>query len=149
MITFNAVEFEKLFIQITEIFHQSIKQYKEKLLGTSRFSDVTLSHLFYLEAIYHLENPTLTELADHLNVSKASATAGVQKLIKKGLARKVQSSADQRVYHVSLSRDGMKLIEAEIHAFADFAENIKSSLTESEIRQLTNIFQQIIKHSRM
>lgn len=142
------MQFEELLIQINEIFHKAITQYKEEMVGKSEFSDITVSQLFYLEAIYHLDNPTLSELADHLKVSKASATAAVQKLIRKGLAGKVQSSIDQRVYHVHLSGAGERLIEAEMRALAEFAQTIKSPLTDSEIKQLTKIFQKIISNYR-
>jgi DNA-binding MarR family transcriptional regulator len=138
------MEFEQILLQINEIFHKSITQYKQEVIGKSEFSDVTVSQLFYLEAIYQLDSPTLSELADHLKVSKASATSAVQKLVKKGLAEKVQSSADQRVHYVHLSNDGLRLIEAEMHAMTGFADNITESLSDSETRQLMEIFQKII-----
>ncbi len=142
------MQFEQVLIQINEIFHESITQYKEEMVGKSEFSDITVSQLFYLEAIYHLHNPTLSQLADHLKVSKASATAAVQKLIRKGLVSKTQSSTDQRVYHVHLSGAGERLIEAEMRALSEFAGNIKKSLTAHERKQLVKIFQKIISHYR-
>ena len=138
------MEFEHLLIQINEIFHKSIMRYKEEVLGKSTFSDVTISQLYYLEAVFHLGNPTLSELAEHLKVSKASATAGVQKLIKNGLAQKVRSSEDHRVFHVHPSADGLKLLEAEVHALTDFTEKIKRALSDKELQSLKTIFKKII-----
>ncbi len=142
------MEFENLLIQITGILHQSIQRYKEAVIRESRFSDITLSQIFYLEAIYHLGEPTFSELADHLQVSKASVTAGVQKLIQKGLAGKRQSSDDQRVFHLYLTGIGKDLIAAEMKAFSGFAENMKRVLSKSETDQLVKIFQKIIDRNR-
>ena len=104
-----------------------------------------MSQLFYMEAVYHLGNPTLSELAAHLKISKASPTVVVQKLIEKGLVAKVRSEADQRVFHVRLSGRGRQLIEAEVNALADFAERIKQSLSKEEIKRLSRIFQKIVE----
>ena len=139
------MEFENLLIQITEIFHQSINAYKEEIIKKSKFSDITVSQLFYMEAVYHLGNPTLSELAAHLKISKASTTVGVQKLIEKGLVAKARSEADQRVFHVRLSGRGRQLIEAEVNALADFAERIKHSLSKEEIKRLSRIFKKIVE----
>ena len=105
---------------------------------------ISLSQLFYLEAIFQLGTPTLSELARHLNISKASTTTGVQKLIAKDLARKVQSTEDQRVYHVHLSEKGRQLMAAEVHAMADFTEKLKRALDDNERQDLARLFEKVI-----
>ena len=138
------MELELLLIQITEIFHKSIDAYKKKVIRESGFSDLTLSQLFYLEAIFQLGRPTLTELSRHLNISKASTTTGVQKLIRMDLAEKKQSEADKRVSHVHLSEKGRQLITAEVNALTDFSEKIKQTLDDTDKKDLARLFEKII-----
>ena len=138
------MEFENLLIQIAEILHKSIDEYKQEIVRQSKYSDLTLSQQFYLEAIFQLGKPTLSELAQHLKISKASATTGVQKLIGKGLAIKNQSERDQRVFHVLLTDDGNKLMAAEIQAISDFTDKLENSLSDQEKKQLIRIFKKII-----
>ena len=142
------MKFEELFIQINEILHRSIQKFKEEIIGSGPYSEMTLSQLFYLEAVHSLGSPTLGELAKRLKVSNASASVGVQKLLKKGLLRKIQSSEDRRVFYISLSPDAKKLMKAEERAFADFIANIKSTLNEKEIRIVEEIFQKILNKYR-
>ena len=138
------MEFIKLLVQINEIFHRSMKQYKEEIIGKGDYSDVTINQLIYLEAIFQLENPTVSDLADHLDVSKASASIGVRKLIENELAQKTQSTDDHRIHYINLSEKGTRLIQAEVRALSDFSENIKSVLSEEEIERLIEIFKKIV-----
>ncbi len=138
------MRFEELFIQINEILHRSIQKFKEEIIGSGPYSDLTLSQLFYLEAVHSLGNPTLGELSKRLKISNASASVGVQKLLKKGLLRKVQSSEDRRVFYVSLAPKAKKLMDAEARAFTDFIANIKGALSEKEIRTVEEIFLKIL-----
>ena len=136
--------FEQLLIQITEIIHKSVQNYKEELIRKSKFKDITLKQLFYLEAIYHLENPTIGGLASHLKVTNASTSNAVKKLISNGLVIKEISSSDQRSFNVSLSKKGLELIVAEEKAVKDFIAGIKNSISEKEMEVLIKIFQKVI-----
>jgi DNA-binding MarR family transcriptional regulator len=138
------MQFDELFIQINEILHQSIQKYKEEIIGSGTYSDITLSQLFYIEAIHTLGDSSVSELAKRLKISNASASVGVQKLLKKGLVAKVRSGNDKRVYNISLTQTGNKLIEAELKAFSDFIANIKNTLSDTEIMTVEAIFRKIL-----
>jgi len=138
------MEFIKLLVQINEIFHRSMRQYKEEIIGRGDYTDVTINQLIYLEAIFQLGNPTVSDLADHLDVSKASASIGVRKLIESGLATKTRSTDDHRVHYIGLSEKGNSLIEAEVRALSDFQERVTSVLSDEEVTQLVEIFKKIV-----
>jgi len=142
------MDFIQLLVQITEIFHGYITRFKEEFIGTSKHSEVTVNQLVYLEAIFHLESPTVSELADHLGISRASASVGVAKLISAGLAEKSRSAEDSRVQNVRLSEEGTSLIRAEVQALAAFADRVKAALTEDEIKTLVTIFQKVVAHAK-
>ncbi len=140
------MEFEKLLIQINEVLHKSIQKYKQEVVGNNSYSDITLSQLYYIEAVYNLGTPTVSELSSHLKITKASTSEGVRKLIDRGLLMKTQSSQDRRVFHLSLSESGLKLIEAEAGALSEFVSNIKNSLDDSEMYLMGEIFKKILKN---
>ncbi|MCX7922620.1 MAG: MarR family transcriptional regulator [Clostridia bacterium] len=139
------MEFEQLLLKITEIFHESLNSFQDTISNDSGFSDITVSQYYYIEAIYRLENPTLTQLAEELKISKASVTAAIDKLIKVGYVSKVQSNEDRRVYHVSLSKKGKRIIENDRKNHLKFAGDIKMCLNEQEIEQFKNIANKIIE----
>jgi DNA-binding MarR family transcriptional regulator len=137
--------FENLLLQIVNEFHKSIQKFKQQIVCDDSYNGLTLSHLYYIEAIYQLVQPTVSELASHLNVSKASASEAIKKLNQRNLLIKSQSGHDKRVFHVTLSDQAMKLIEAEKKAMDAFIDNIKNTLNSDEIRVLEEIFTKILK----
>ena len=140
--------FEGLLIQVDEIIHNSIQQYKEEILGNSRYSAVTAGQLYYLEAVSAMSNPTLSKLAARLKITKSSASIAIRKLIENGFLVKLRSSQDKRYYYFSLSDKGEALIKAEKRALSNFASSIKNALTEAEIEMIEAIFVKIINKYR-
>lgn len=139
------MNFELLILQITNVIHRSIQKFKQEIISGA-YADMTLSHLYYVEAVYQLNRPTVSELSNHLMVSKASTSEAIKKLINRGLLIKSQSENDKRVYHVALSDTALKLMEAEKKAMEEFTDNIKNSLNDDEIRFLEDIFKRILRN---
>ncbi len=139
------MEFEELLVRFNEMMHRSIQKFKRQAIGRGPNSDVTIAQLYYIEAIFRLKRPSLNELAKELRISKASASTGVHKLIHKGLAKAEQSLDDRRVYYISLTAGGRRLIDAEKNSFRELSEGIRKTLTENEIRVLGGIFAKITK----
>ncbi|MBN1574778.1 MAG: winged helix-turn-helix transcriptional regulator [Deltaproteobacteria bacterium] len=140
------MEFIQLLIRINEIVHASMRRFKEEIIGGGDYPEVTVNQLIYLEAIFQLGSPTVSELADHLKVSKASASVGIGKLIKSGLADKTISLQDRRIHHISLSGDGKRLIEAEVRALTEFSERVRGALSDDEAKVLIEIFKKILSN---
>jgi len=58
---------------------------------------------FSLEVIKMLNQPTVGQFADFLNISQSNATYKVNSLIKKGYLERQNSQTDRREYHLVLS----------------------------------------------
>ncbi len=138
------MDLEKLLTEISELMHRSMDHYTRESFRESRVGTITVNQLFYLEAIYNLDSPTLSELAEHLQVAGASASVAVKKLIKRGLVQKKPSDKDRRVIHLHLTTDGDIIVSAKHRAFAGFFARIRKSLTDDEIRGLSRIVKKII-----
>ena len=85
------MEIEKLLFEIIDFISNSTKENKEGVLSEDEFSKLTIKQYFYLDLISRMENPTFTELADALQITKPSVSAIVNKLVDKGYIIKVQS----------------------------------------------------------
>jgi len=140
------MEFEHILINITEIFHKSIEKYKQETLCKKEFSLVTISQLFYIEAIFQLGTPTFSEIANKLMVSKASVTAAINKLVKQKLVTKIQSHDDKRIFYIQLTPNGKALIESELKSLTSFGNMVRNALNKDELDQLTQIASKIIKY---
>jgi DNA-binding MarR family transcriptional regulator len=83
-------------------------------------------------------------LAEKLQITKASVTNGVNKLISLGYAAKNRSSEDKRVYHVSLTATGAQIVDAKFRALKDYEEFIRSALSTEEARQFELILAKLV-----
>jgi DNA-binding MarR family transcriptional regulator len=124
--------FEHLFNRYDEKY---IALLEENMAGTS-LDHLTINHYEYLRAIGILGAPTLTQLAEYLEITKPSTTVMVNKLIKEDLVHKLQSTEDKRLQIVRLTELGNKVITAEKEAFLIVFQMLFSHLTDEEQKQL-------------
>ena len=93
---------EKTFIEVYDKFKL---QFYRKVFELVRERDGSLSAMeaFSLEVIKMLNQPTVGQFADFLNISQSNATYKVNNLIKKGYLERENSQVDRREYHLILS----------------------------------------------
>jgi len=128
----NIVKFTRL-ISVAE---ESAKKLYE-------MQDLTATQFHYLEIIGELENPTLTELAAAMKLTKPSVTTAIDRLVIKGLVRKVHSDIDKRSSHLHLTEIGEQINKR--HDFAhDFViDLIAKKLSQDEIKSFTILLDKI------
>lgn len=136
---------EMLLIDFINTLDVSLKRTQKDIGDSSGFAGLTLSQLQYIDAIHQLGEPTVTEIADRLDVAKASVSAGVKKLISKGYVRKTQSEVDRRVFYVSLTDAGELLVQAKYRALHAYGMFIRSALSDEEVGQFEAILNKLVK----
>jgi len=135
---------EKILIEFVDTLDSLLKKMQEKAGDGSGVSKLTINQFHYIDAIHELGEPTITELANKLNITKASVTAGIYKLVNVGYVIKTQSSQDRRVYRVCLAQAGKQLIEAKYQALKEYGEFIRAALNDEEARQLEGILAKLV-----
>ena len=141
---------EELLIEFVNTFDLSLKQLHKEVGDGAGFSKLTIHQLQYIDAIYSLGEPTITEIADKLLITKASVTTGINKLNQLGYLIKTQSNMDRRVIHVSLTQNGRQIINAKYQALKEYGELITTALSDDEVKQfkatltkIVNLFQKV------
>ena len=136
---------EKILIEFINTLDLSLKNLQKNVGDASGFSKLTVHQLQYLDAINDLENPTITEIANKLHITKASVTVGVNKLIELGFVSKTQSKEDKRVFHVSLKESGRRFAAAKYQTLQDYGKFIKSALSKEEAKQFEAILTKLVE----
>ena len=87
--------------------------------------------------LFHLsEGPRrMREVAAFLRVGMPSATSMIDRLVRKGLVRRVEDATDRRVVACELTGDGMEAVERFWRMRRARAESIADALTEEELAQ--------------
>ncbi|MBN2533016.1 MAG: MarR family transcriptional regulator [Spirochaetales bacterium] len=131
--------------KIIEILTHRIEEYERRIIEKSDLSNLSARQLYYLDEIYHLKQPTLTELAEKIDVSKPSATALVYKLERNGYIKKIRSEEDRRSFNIMLTEKGEKLAVLHDGIHYRFAEIIERFLSDKELLQLTKLLKKVIE----
>ncbi len=124
---------------IIEALSQNIEKHETAWLQRGKFASLTLSQIHYLDTIAHMENPTLSELASAIGVTKPTATVAIDRLAERGLVDRVQSDSDRRVRHLHLTRSGRDLATEHDAMHRQFARNFHEVLTTDEVKTLTEL----------
>ena len=130
---------------IIEVLTHRIEEYERRIIEKCDLTNLSSRQLYYLDEIYHLEQPTLTELAEKIDVSKPSATALVYKLENSGYIKKIRSDEDKRSFHIMLTVKGKKLAALHDNIHYRFAEMMEHCLTETELKQLIKLLEKVIE----
>ncbi|MDD5736367.1 MAG: MarR family transcriptional regulator, partial [Methanothrix soehngenii] len=110
---------------------------------SEEYSEISLNAYLYLRKINSLDNPTMTELAEAMEVSKPSASNMVSKMAEKGLVETRASSKDGRICLLSLTDKGKKVIEIENSADITFFKKVREILDDNELEILERILEKI------
>ncbi len=109
-----------------------------------KFTSLTLTQMNYLETISILQNPSITELARALKLTKPTVTVAVDKLIEKDYLRKVRSDEDRRSTHLHLTEKGNMINKMHDYAHKRIADSIKTRLEEKELQVLKTLLEKIL-----
>ncbi|MQR94450.1 MarR family winged helix-turn-helix transcriptional regulator [Fictibacillus phosphorivorans] len=123
----------------------SFKKLIEDTIQTAGVTNLSVNQIQYIQAIGKLNNPTISEIAEALNIAKASATTGINKLVQLGYAKKSQSTIDKRVYHVTLTENSKTFIQLNQQALENYVSFIKQLLSPDEAKQFEKTLEKLIK----
>jgi MarR family transcriptional regulator, organic hydroperoxide resistance regulator len=135
---------QDLLMRFINTLDDSLKKFQVIYSDTAGFGSLTIHQLQYLETIYTLGIPTITDIAEALSFSKASVTAGVNKLVSLGYVTKKRSQEDRRVVHVHLTENALPLIAAKQETLTMYEEFIRGALSEQEFTQFTTILAKLV-----
>ncbi len=129
----------QFFEKIDQYYQKNLKEYE----FSDEYSDITYNVFLYLRKINSLGNPTISELAKAMEVSKPSASNMVSKIAEKGLLKTKASPKDGRICLLEITDKGKKVVEIENWADMRFFEKIQEILDEEELKVLERIFEKI------
>jgi DNA-binding MarR family transcriptional regulator len=135
---------QQLLIEFIDTLELTLQNLQEQVGSRSGFARLTIAQLQYIDAIHQLGEPTITEIAARLAITKASVTAGVNKLVSLGYAVKTPSGVDRRALQVSLTETGRQMVAAKEEALAEYGAFIDAALSPEEARQLEAILAKLV-----
>jgi DNA-binding MarR family transcriptional regulator len=136
---------EKRLLSFVHTLDLTQKKILDELGESAGVNRLTINQFRYIDAIDALGEPTITAIAQRMGITKASVTAGINKLIRLGFVIKDHSITDKRVIHVRLTETGKRLVSARFQALKEYGELVTAALSEEETRQFEAVLAKIVK----
>ena len=127
----------------TEVDDKFKLQFYRRVFELVRERDGSLSAMeaFSLEVIKMLDEPTVGQFADFLNISQSNATYKVNNLIKKGYLVRQNSTTDRREYHLILSEKFYNYM----NLLANYEKTVMERIEQRFPREDVDCFDRMLK----
>lgn len=131
--------------QILNSILHSCEILEEEMKQETDLKNLTSRQLYCIELIKVLQNPSLTELAEKMNIAKASISVMIDRLEKNNFLYKVTSDNDRRSAHVHLTEKGKKAASLHTELHKRIADLLTEGMTESENEILIVLLNKSVK----
>lgn len=131
--------------ELINIILSKSEQLEEAMKQESNLKNLTVKQLLCIELIHDMENPTSSELAQKLQITKPSTSVMLDRLEEHGFIKKIQSDSDRRSAHVHLTTKGDKAAHLHMYMHKRFAGLLTKGLTHSEKEILIVLLNKAIK----
>ena len=115
------------------LWHESTK--KINTLLTSE-TDFNISDYYYLTVISNMEHPNFGDVAHTLNLTKPAVSALIKRLIRHNLIEKIQCEEDKRIFYLSITEKGKKMIKGDPSLYTRMEALIANSVNKDQLQNL-------------
>jgi DNA-binding MarR family transcriptional regulator len=131
------------FTDIVDIITRTIARMQETAMDAGEFADLSMRQITCLDLVAHMAEPTATDLARALQVTKPTVSALLARLVQNGYVRKERSHTDARAWHVHLTERGEAVMAAHRAVHERIAERLVRNLDEIERAQLAALLTKV------
>lgn len=135
---------EKSFETLYLMFRSNYFKRVVEEIGTKEGS-LSATESFCVEIIYLLEKPTISEFAQHLNLSVPNAAYKINSLVKKGYVVREQSTTDLREQYLCVTDKFLAYYGLNDALIAKLMKQVRESFSEEDIDALDNMIKRVIE----
>lgn len=99
------------FLGSLHVFYSAVNELIEEQLREDLGGELTIAQLKLLKLVASANIESISDAATFCRVSNAAASKSVDRLVRRGLVRRIESSDDRRVTHLSTTEQGTALLE--------------------------------------
>lgn len=132
------------FPNIIDVITRTIAQMQSTAMEAGEFADLSMRQITCLDLIASMEEPTATDLARALQVTKPTVSALLARLMQNGYVRKERSHTDARSWHVHLTERGEAVMVAHQAVHEQIAGRLVHGLDQAERAQLGALLSKVV-----
>jgi DNA-binding MarR family transcriptional regulator len=109
---------------------------------------LTGPQLTVVKLLESFENLSLSSLSERIRAQNSTVTGIIDRMEREGLVRRVRSTTDRRVVHISLSEKGQKLAKQIQVEPMELFRGALQSLSHGDLRDLLRIMNKLQRYVR-
>ena len=131
------------FLGSLHVFHSAINELIEEQLSEDLGGELTIAQLKLLKLVASANIESISDAAAFCRVSNAAASKSVDRLVRRGLVRRIESSNDRRVTHLSTTEEGNALLERYEKAQNQVLDGLFRQFMPSDFVQTTKLLDRL------
>lgn len=131
--------------RVLESLIKSSKKLRDDLTDIFKQYDLGIVEFGLLEALYTLGSQPIQILAKRILVTSGSMTYTVNLLLDKGYIERKNYDLDRRIFYLSLTEKGERLIEKVIKVHDDYLENFLKKLDLDERKVVAKLLTKLYR----
>ena len=111
--------------------------------------DYAYTEMHCIDSIGKIENPNVTKIAQHLNLTKAGVSKIIKKLIKKKSIEIYKSPDNKKETYYKLTEIGMEVFNKHLKMHANWCEKDKAFFKQFNKKELEITFEVLNKYTKL
>ncbi|WP_164670776.1 MarR family winged helix-turn-helix transcriptional regulator [Virgibacillus doumboii] len=134
---------ENLSLKTFVVLMKASKSVEEQVKKDIKSHGVKITEFTILEALYHKGTQTVQQICDAVLINSGSITYVIDKLEKRGLLTRKNCENDRRVFYVSITEQGEKLMNEIFPQHQKVIEEIFEDIKSEEKELVIDVLKRI------
>jgi MarR family transcriptional regulator, 2-MHQ and catechol-resistance regulon repressor len=122
---------------------QTSKAIQDRIRDEMSKYKLSITEFSVLEVLFYQGKQTIQQIGNRILISSGSMTYVIDKLEQKGIIKRNDCSEDRRVIHITLTAEGMEILENIMPKYQDMVDSIFGDLTDDESQLLVNSLKKV------
>jgi MarR family transcriptional regulator, 2-MHQ and catechol-resistance regulon repressor len=124
---------------------QTSKAIQERIRDEMSKNKLSITEFSVLEVLFYQGKQTIQQIGTRILISSGSMTYVIDKLEQKGIIKRNDCKEDRRVIHITLTPEGMDMMENIMPKYQDMVDSFFEDLTEDESELMIHYFNKVRK----
>jgi MarR family transcriptional regulator, 2-MHQ and catechol-resistance regulon repressor len=122
---------------------QTSKAIQDRIRDEMSKNKLSITEFSVLEVLYYQGKQTIQQIGNRILISSGSMTYVIDKLEQKGILKRNDCREDRRVIHITLTAEGMEIMENIMPKYQDMIDSLFVDLTDDESQLLFNTLKKV------
>jgi MarR family transcriptional regulator, 2-MHQ and catechol-resistance regulon repressor len=124
---------------------QTSKAIQERIRDEMSKNNLSITEFSVLEVLFYQGKQTIQQIGNRILISSGSMTYVIDKLEQKGIIKRNDCREDRRVIHITLTGEGMNMMENIMPKYQDMVDSFFGDLTGADAELMVNFLKKVSK----